>query len=371
MKDQLSKALAERGHKVSIYTSDFELDKEFIKDHKKIKVHSFKIWFSLPNFYFTPGIIFQARKQVKNFDIIHLQSPRSFQNTVVCHYAKKYGVPIILDAHGFPPNFGKPLMVFIKKVYDFFFTRSILKNASGFLAETKTGMEEFESYGVAKNKISLISPPRDLTEFEHLPPKGEFRKKFGIKEKNIIMFLGGIDYVKGIDFLIESFSKLAKSRDDAVLVIVGPDHGFKPELDKLVNKLKLKDKVIFTGPIFGKDKLSAIVDATIMTLPSRSEQGLPFSGLEAIMCNVPIIVSKKTGAGDDVALMDGGYLVDFGDVNQMVGIMQDILNNSEKAKEIVQKEKKYIEENFSMKKKIVDYENIYKRCINEKIRKSK
>ena len=103
---QISKALTKRGHHVVIVTSDYELDRKYIEDHKGIKVIPFYSWFNLSTMHFTLGMGKEVKKLVKNADIIHLQSYRMIQNIFVCYYARKYNVPYILEAHGMTPNFG-------------------------------------------------------------------------------------------------------------------------------------------------------------------------------------------------------------------------------------------------------------------------
>ncbi|GAG13211.1 unnamed protein product, partial [marine sediment metagenome] len=101
---KLSRTLAQRGHEVEIYAGDFELDQKYIDSLPEVKVRTFHSWLSLPGVHFMPGIIGETRSRLKEFDIIHLHCLRSFQNAVIRHYAKKYGVPYIVDAHGSTPR---------------------------------------------------------------------------------------------------------------------------------------------------------------------------------------------------------------------------------------------------------------------------
>ena len=96
----LSKALRQRGHEVVIYTSDFKLDQGYIDSLPEVKVYPFRCISSLAEFYLTPGMVGEVRRKLEDFDIIHLHCFRSFQNIVIHHYAKKYGVPYVVDAHG-------------------------------------------------------------------------------------------------------------------------------------------------------------------------------------------------------------------------------------------------------------------------------
>ncbi len=362
----LSRALAQRGHEVAIYTGDFELDQEYIDSLQGVKVYPFHSWLNSLRYYLTPGMVIEAKRRLKDFDIIHLHCCRSFQNIVIHHYAPKYGVPYVLDAHGSTlrmPEGGK-LRWLIKWLFDVTFGYTLLRDASRVIAETEVGINEYKEFSVSKNKIVLIHPPFDTKEFSQLPPPGLFRRKFNIKEKYIILFLGRMHWIKGLDFLVESFYQLTQCRNDVILAMVGPDDGYKPALEKLIKKLNLSGKVLFTGFLMGEERLAAFVDADVLIQTSRYEQGagVPF---EATLCNTPIIVSKHTGAGEDVNKIDAGYLVEFGDKDALREKIEYVLNNPSEAAIKTMKARDYIIANLSTQKKAEEYENLYATCIKE------
>ena len=359
---QLSRALTQRGHEITIYTSDFELDQDYINSLQGIRVHPFHCWLNLLGLYIIPDMVKEAKRKIMDFDIIHLHCHRSFQNIMIHHYAKKYGVPYVLDAHGSTPRAGKRRL---KWLFDVTFGYRTLRDASRVIAETEVGVNEYKELGVNQNKIVLITPPFATDEFSHLPPPDTFRRKYNIKEKHIILFLGRIHWIKGIDFLVESFYELIQDKNDVILVIVGPDDGYKSTLEKLIDKLNLIDKVLFTGFLSGDDKLSALVDADMVVQTSRYEQGtgVPF---EAVLCNTPIIVSKNTGSSENVSRIDAGYLVEFGNKKELKNTMQKILDDPTEAMIKTQKAKEYIITNLSMEKNVEKYEKVYIDCIKEK-----
>ena len=309
-----------------------------------------------------PGMIREVKIKLKGFDIIHLHSYRSFANVVIHRYAQQYGIPYIVDAHGSIPRLTKGKL---KWFFDITVGKRILKDASRVVAETKVGITEGKEAGANQDKIVLLSPPPcDVSEFSQLPPPGLFRHKFNITEKHIIMFLGRIHWVKGLDFLIESFYELAQYRHDVILVIVGPDDGYESTLKTLISKLNLWDMVLFTGFLSGKEKLSALVDASVVVQTSRYEQGVG-APIEAVMCNTPIIVSGNTGSGEDVLRMDAGYLIEFGNKDDFRKKVEYVLNNPREAKIKTKKAKNYIKSNLSMAKKVEEYEYLYAICIEE------
>jgi glycosyltransferase involved in cell wall biosynthesis len=315
-----------------------------------------------------PDIIGGARRGLNGFDIIHLHSYRSFANVVTHHYAKKYRVPYVLDAHGSAPRMTAGKRGFkwlLKWLFDIAFGYRILRDASRVIAETEVGINEYRELGVKEDKIVLITPPLPVEEFANLPAQGLFRQKYDIKAKHVVMFLGRINWIKGLDFLAESFYELARHRSDVILVIVGSDDGYKPTLERVIEKLKLSDRVLFTGFLRGKDKLSALVDADVVVQTSRYEQGA-WAPLEAVLCGTPIIVSSNSGAGEDVRRIDAGYLVEWGNKSDLVDKVKYVLDNPDQAAIKTRKARDYLERNQSMSSRIREYEELYARCIKEK-----
>jgi len=56
----------------------------------------------------------------------------------------------------------------------------------------------------------------------------------------VVLYLGQIHKLKGIDFIIEAFSKLIEEINDIILIIAGFDDRYKAELEKLIEKLNLR-----------------------------------------------------------------------------------------------------------------------------------
>jgi len=371
---QLAEALEKKNYDVTIYASDFEIDREYIASVDNVNIQLFHCWSRLAGFYLMPGLIKTLKNGLRKFDIIHLHGQRNFQNIIIHHYAVKYGVPYVLDAHGSSPRTinKRGFKWLLKYLFDVFWGNAIMHDSTHLIAESELGINEYKSLGISENKIELITPLRDIREFLQLPARGAFRNKYHLQDKHIVMFLGRIHWMKGIDFLTESFNELSKLRDDVILVIVGPDDGHKLTLEKLILELKLVDKVLFTGFLGGRDKLSALVDADVVVQTSIYEQGA-WAPYEAVLCNTPIIVSSNSGAGEDVRKMDTGYLVEYGNKNELRDMIQYVLNNTVEVKMKTQKAKKYIEDNLSLEHGIIKYETLYAECIaqNKQLREQK
>jgi len=300
----LCKELVKRGHEVTVFTTDV-LDarnriKETLEIVDSIDIRRFRNLNHSVAFhhriFLSPGMIGAMRNSLKSFDIVHLNEYRTLQNLLAHHYAQKYDVPYVVQARGSLVNVIAKQR--LKSLFDILGGHTLLQDASRLIAVAPLEVEQYKSQGVSEEKIDIVPNGIDLAEFENLPPRGSFRQKHGLKGNNqVILFLGRVHKIKGIDLLISAFAGLAGNFNDARLVIVGPDDGYLPALKSLVSDLKLEQKVVFTGPLYGDQKLAAYVDADVYALTSSNEV-FGVSVLEALACGTPVVVTDCCGIAD-------------------------------------------------------------------------
>lgn len=356
---QLSRALVRRGQEVMIYTSDFELDQEYINYLSEVKVYPFHNWLKLAELCLTPAIFRKAKREVSSFDIIHLHNYRTFQNIVAHHYAMKYDIPYILQAHGSLPKIMAKQR--LKQVYDNIWGYRLLKDASKVIALTEMEAEQYKSMGVAEDKIEIVPNGIDLSEFENLPPRGEFRKKWNIDDsQRIVLYLGRIHKIKGLDLLVKAFADLTKRLSAIRLVIAGSDDGYLPELQKLIRELKIGEKVLSTGLLYGRDKLEAYVDADVYVLPSIYEI-FGITVLEALACGTPVILTDRCGIAD-VINSQAGLVVPY-DKDQLSNAIGYMLNDDKRRQDLSKKDKLLVHEQFDWAKIAGLVENVYLKAV--------
>lgn len=367
----ISRNLVKQGHQVTVFTTDRGSRGLGVPTNQPVTVDDIEVYYfrnvsnslarkKITTPYYLPII---AKKRVREFDIIHIHEHRTLLAGIIHHYAMRYDIPYVVEAWGSVLPLDARRVP--KRLFDMLFGYRILKHAAKVIAGAEVEIDEYKKMGIDEDKISLVSPGYEIDSFSDLPALGQFRAKFGIKEKHIVLFLGRIHKVKGIDFLIESFNELAQDRNDVTLVIAGPDDGYKFALESLIEKLELSTRVSFTGFLDGEDKLSALVDATILVQTSIYERG-PGSPFEAILCNTPIIVTRDTGCSEIVAELDAGYLVKYGSVSELKTMMQRILDDPTEARGKMQKAKQYIVENLSPQIIVKEYEKLYQSAIEQR-----
>ncbi|MFC1233496.1 glycosyltransferase [Vibrio sp. F74] len=125
-------------------------------------------------------------------------------------------------------------------------------------------------------------------------------------DKTIIGMAGRLEQVKGHDLAIKALALLEK---EVILVIAG-DGSQRKYLENLVEKLQLKERVLFLGLVENMPRFYQSLD--LFCLPSRFE-GLPLSPLEAQACNIPAVVTN-VGASAEVLCPKTGVLAKSNDV---------------------------------------------------------
>jgi len=175
-------------------------------------------------------------------------------------------------------------------------SRELFNNAHKVIAISQNTKKDLINwYNINPNKIQVIYSGINLKfpEYTNL----EIRKKYSLPDK-FILGLGTLEPRKNIETLIEAFNILRKNNKfDHKLVIAGP-RGWKfKNIFKLVEKLDLKNQIIFTGYIDINDKPYIYKLADVFVYPSYYE-GFGFPPLEAMASKTPVITSHTSSLSE-------------------------------------------------------------------------
>ncbi len=316
---ELSRALADRGNDVTIWTSRMSSgseqhgfsDNAGISDMGSLNVVRYSVVsqrFSRRTLMFiTPRMLLDLAA-VRDFDIIHLHDSRSFQNVVMSKAARSNGVPYVLSPHGsLGYEFGK---VPLKRAYDMLWNRAILGNARRVVALTPFESRQLAELGVLAEKISVIPNGIERPDIgsAHLS-RQQTRAKLGLSKETIaILFVGRVAPIKGVDLIVPILAELDKHDLNVRFLVAGPDYGGKDILEKQVAEYKCEDRVEYWGYITNPFKTALYWASDIFLLPSASE-GLPIAALEAIGSGLPVVSTHESnleglaGAGQGVRLV--------------------------------------------------------------------
>lgn len=380
----ISKGLTQRGHDVTVFTTDAYDAKSRLKFRHNpilmgdINVYHFRSvsnYLAYKNLPIAPTMAFALSKHVGSFDVVHLHEYFHFQAALVHHYATKKSVPYVLQAHGSFPIIKKlnsERMLLSKsqskRIFNIVFGHSIINDASKIIASSRVESGQFQQAFADFPLDRVVHLPNyvDLRSYEDLPERGHFRRKYNIDERvKIVLFLGRIHERKGADLLVAAFSKAKQTMDfPTMLVIAGPDEGNVRTLKSLARKLAVENHVIFPGLLGSREKLEAYVDADVFVLPSRDRyESFGNVVLEALACGTPVIVTDNCGVSEWIG-KDVGYIIEF-DEEQLCDALHAVLGNERLSKTLGNSGKKLVREQFDWDKGILLYEKLYEAVVSE------
>lgn len=147
-------------------------------------------------------------------------------------------------------------------------------------------------YNASPEKISVVPCGVNMDLFRPRDKKIS-RQMLGLPDKKIILFVGRIDPLKGIDRLIESLS-LLKVTDDIRLFIIGGDAGSRTEVEKLQKlavQLGINKSVVFQGLVKQEVLPFYYSAADVCVVPSYYES-FGLVPLESLACGTPVVATE-------------------------------------------------------------------------------
>jgi glycosyltransferase involved in cell wall biosynthesis len=327
---EMARAVARRGHEVSIYTTDRDagpgegLVAGVSFDDGGVAVRVFAQ--GPPRGFATSWPLARALDEaVAAADVVHIHSLFLFHVWAAARACRRHATPYLLRPHG-------TLDPFIRQ------RRRLEKRVLGLLFQDRVIREAAALHWTAAEEASLAAPAvfgapgvvipngLDLSAYASLPEPGGLRRRLPeTAGRRIVLFLSRLNFKKGLDLLIPAFARVAASQPDLHLVVAGPDDGMEAPARAWAAEHGVADRVSFPGLLSGIAKLEAFRDADCFVLPSYSEN-FGIAVIEAMACGVPVLISDKVNIWREIAAADAGRVATtaIGDVAQTLA---DLLAN--------------------------------------------
>lgn len=359
---RIAEGLVQRGHNIKVYTSDLE-------DHlrlKKLKVckqeiingvsvdRSHTIPLHLCHYSFMPAL--PIKVILKKIDIIHGHALMTFPSDAGALISRIKKIPFV-----FTPYFadlGPPSLM--GWIYRQTLGRIV------FDADTVVCVSEYEREIIYKNgfktkHIEVVYPGVDIEEFQNC--NYNIFDRYGLSNNKIILFVGRLEPIKGVDVLIRAMPIILKEIPEARLFIIGPDFGQKKNLEDIAEKLNIGDKIIFAGSLNRRELISAFLNADIFCLPSRFEAfGIVL--VEAMAAKIPVVASDCSAI--PYVIKDGlnGLLFEPGNHKQLSSKVLTLFLDNNLHESIVKNGYHEVCERYTWSKAIDKTEWIYRSLIN-------
>ena len=219
--------------------------------------------------------------------------------------------------------------------------KRVIAKANKIIAATVAEKSQLEFlYDTPSSKISVIPPGVDIRHFYPIP-KDEAKEVVNLPENtHMILYVGRIEPLKGIDSLIQAISMIQKSGElkccPHSLVIIGGEPEAKPEemnaemarLQDLVEELGIENFVIFLGKQDQQMLPYYYSAAEVVVMPSHYES-FGMVALESMACGTPVIASQVGGLAFLVRDGETGFVVPGNDIEKLSNRLVDLIRNKE------------------------------------------
>lgn len=213
--------------------------------------------------------------------------------------------------------------------------RRVIRRADAIVASTEHERSALvEQYGARREGVAVIPPGADLATFKPVD-RSLARGELGL-DGEVLLFVGRIDPVKGLDTLLEAV-RLLRDRPALKLYVVG---GSRPgashvdadewDLRELAAELGIAERVIWLGPIEQEQLARYYSAADVCVVPSRYES-FGLVALEALACGGCVVASRVGGLPTIVRDGENGLLVAFRSAEAFAEAISRVLDDRELA----------------------------------------
>jgi D-inositol-3-phosphate glycosyltransferase len=188
--------------------------------------------------------------------------------------------------------------------------RDVVNKCHGIMATTESEKEELiHHYGATPDKVSIVPCGVNMELFQPID-KQMARRKLGLADDKIILFVGRIDPLKGIEQLLKAVPYL-QSTDGLKLIVIGGGEDSRHEIDRLqrlAGELDIKDVVSFRG-LVKHDELPYFYSAADACVIPSYYESFGLVAVESLACGTPVVATDVGNLKHVIRQGENGYLV--------------------------------------------------------------
>jgi len=267
-----------------------------------------------PTFWYLPvlgrnrtwrGVLSAARRALKKerkqpYDLI-LATFAYPHGLAACELARELGIPYVIKARGSDlhslPKSGPRRERTMQAVQDAAAVVAVSRNLADIAVEM----------GAQASQVTVLPNGIDADVFDAIP-RHEARGKLGLPlDREMILFVGSLSPVKGVDILLKAFDHVRRKRERMPLLTLLGSGPMRWTIERQLADAGLRDAVKLPGHRERNEVALWMNAANLLVLPSRNE-GCPNVVLEALSCGTPVVASR-VGAVPDLLGLEGGETV--------------------------------------------------------------
>lgn len=362
--ERLARALASRGHHITVLTSHYRPDLPFREFIDGVNVIRLPVAFRLSKGVIQPGILGHAYAQMLQHDIVSLHLPQA-EGGALSLIANKFAhKPVVLTYHcdlQLPPgilNRAIDKMVYGTNIWARAFADKIVTYTDDFARNSP-----FLSR--ALDKVIVIPPPVEMP-----PPSAAqvaaMREKYHVNGHQIVGFAARLAEEKGVDYLIKSIPLVRERLPEVKYLLAGPRDNVIGEnvwerLQPLVKKYQ--DSLEFVGEIPNREMGNFFAVCDVLTVPSvNSTESFGLVQIEAMLSGTPVVASNLPGVREPVRMTGMGEIVPLRDEHALADKIVQVIQDKPR----YLRPRKEIENMFALDRTVQAYESLFEGLIRAK-----
>lgn len=219
--------------------------------------------------------------------------------------------------------------------------------------------------GIQESRVRPVQNAIPHDYFYQPQERALCRAEFGFRDEDVVIgFTGRLEKVKQLDLLIDTFAKVHAQYPNVRLLIVGKG-SLQAELEAQAVSLGVDDAVIFAGFRTDIPRLLAAMDIYSQV---TGNEGLSLSILEAMAAG-KVVVASEVGAIHEVIIDDQhGIIITQQQLGEFAQILSQLVASADLRYQIGENARRFIDENFSIRKMTERYDALYKEFASHRLR---
>jgi glycosyltransferase involved in cell wall biosynthesis len=291
---------------------------------------------------------------LNNYDLVSIETIWSFSNYFIVKACKKYNIPYVITTHGMLHPEALKVSSFKKKIAKNSILKSLFKNAIAFHALNSHEKQMIEKYDI-KTKIFIIGNGINLPYLANNYLFNGHELYGSFINKNYCLYLGRLHPIKGVDRLIEAWTKMNYNNNWHLVIAGDGDATYESYLKTLYNPT-INDNISFVGFVTKQNKDFLYQNASFSILPSHSE-AFPMAILESFSYSKPALITTAC-VFEEALKWNAVIQVESSNDGIYVGLNHFISKNDHEINEMGQNGLKLVQREFL-------WDAIYKKLIYE------
>lgn len=329
--ERLSRALARRGHTVTVLTSHYDPSLPLAEEIDGVRVIRAPVLARVSKGVVMPTLSFLATRHMWQNDALSLHLPQLDASGIATR-ARLFRKPSIMTYHSdllLPPSLVNRLAIAAVNASNHVAAR-LCDLIAAYTEDFATHSPYLSHY---LDKVRVIAPPVEIPVPDECEVR-DFKNKFGLEGRTTIGIAVRLAAEKGMEYLLEALPRLMQKYPDVTIVHAGPreaigESAYMRRLEPLLEKFHRQ--YVHVGTLNPRQMAAFFAACQVTTLPSiNSTETFGLVQIESMLCGTPVVASDLPGVRMPTAMTGMGRVVPIRDADALAQGLLDVLDNRDR-----------------------------------------